>query len=210
MKRTSILITLIAALMAIPLTATASPLPITIDFSQTVTTDITLPNHYAIINSVIFDYDNTNALINGNFAGAAQVDSTGVTGDTGITIGQNELSNLLEINFVNRPVPQIYKLNIIFNLIGMTKDDPLGAFADFSLLGNFVNHLDVAVLMAQPSGVFVYTGPAFDLIQLSFTTDASKFHISEITYAPVPEPGTIVLVAAGLLGLGVLRRTRKI
>ncbi len=207
MKRMSILVTLIAALIAIPLTAIASALPITIDFSQTPTTDITFP-HSVTIDNVTFYYDNTPA---GN--GVAVVNSIGITGDTGAITNpgpsQVEANNVLTIDFTVTPIPQIYKLLVKFSLPGISKDDPSGAFADLFLLGAWVAHVDVPIFMADPNATVQYSGTAFDQIFLSFSADAPKFFVSEVTYTPVPEPGTIILVAAGLLGLGVLRRGKK-
>ncbi len=205
MKLTSILVTLIAALVAIPLTAAA--LPITIDFSKTATTDITLP-HTATVDQVTFAYDNTTAGF-----GTATVDTSGIVGDTGfLDPGPPvvEANNVLSIDFTATPIPQIYRLLINFHMPGMSTTDPYGSFADMFFLGVPVGHVDVEVQQGDVPASMLYVGPAFDKVFMSFSADAPKFYITEITYEAVPEPGTIILVAAGLLGLGVLRRSKKI
>jgi len=211
MKRITVLITLIAVLVALPITVVA--LPISIDFSSVPAPpgfiDITNTQGNVPGDPVSFYYDNTPA---GGF-GTAQINLGGITGDTGILDPGPppiEFNNTLAVDFTGAPIPEIMKLLVRFSLPGMTLDDSFGAMADFYYLGDFVNHVDVEVLQADPNGTIQNTCSfIFDYVIISFSTDAPTFQISEITYEPVPEPGTIILVAAGLLGLGGLRFARR-
>jgi hypothetical protein len=206
MKQKSLLITLVAALLALPLTAGA--LPVSVNFAQVTTPiDITLPAT-GTVDQVTFSYDNSPA-----GGGSAEVNSSGIIGVTGILDPGPppfERNNTLIIDFTGTPIPQIYYLLVTFSLPGMTADDPFGAMADLFYQGAFVSHVDVPVFQADPNGTITSAGPIFDTAFLNFSSDASLFLITDVTYEAVPEPGTIILVAAGLLGLGVLRRTKKI
>ena len=212
MKRISILITLIAALVVMPLTALA--LPVQIQFSNVGGTPIDITNTSGNVpgDPVVFSYDNSPA----SGFGTASITSGGITGDTGILDPGPppiEFNNTLTIDFTGAPIPVIMNLLVTFSMPGMSVNDPFGVMADFFNLGGgvgWVDHVDVPVTIASPNGILQYTGPnLFDYVVINFSTDAPFFEITDVTYEPVPEPGTIILVAAGLLGLGGLRFARR-
>jgi hypothetical protein len=47
-------------------------------------------------------------------------------------------------------------------------------------------------------------------IAFNFLNDPSVFHLDNVDVAPVPEPGTIVLLSAGLFGLCVYGKRRNV
>lgn len=73
------------------------------------------------------------------------------------------------------------------------------ALQDLSQLGSGT----VSATLLSPSSVIISFGA------LSFTSDAFPSFDLQLTLAPVPEPASIALFAAGLVGLAALRRRQR-
>jgi hypothetical protein len=63
---------------------------------------------------------------------------------------------------------------------------------------------DVAAASGTTNYVNIYDLPSYDTVILS--TTSSSFAADNIAIGTVPEPGTLALLGAGLLGLGIIRR----
>ena len=53
---------------------------------------------------------------------------------------------------------------------------------------------------------FSYQGSPFGVADLLFAAEADSFTMNTVSYVPVPEPMSFMMLASGLLGLAVLRR----
>ncbi len=54
-----------------------------------------------------------------------------------------------------------------------------------------------------------YTSSGFDIAYVQFHDFGDYYTLDDISYNPIPEPGTLMLLGTGLLGLGVFRFRRK-
>lgn len=78
-----------------------------------------------------------------------------------------------------------------------------GVLSDFSSIdADFLPYDPADPISGMAAGLFAYSGPAFDHAELYFWPDAQLFTMDGVSYQPVPEPATFVLLALGLLALG--------
>ena len=83
------------------------------------------------------------------------------------------------------------------------------AYLGGSLVSSFVNAVPIANDAATTGLFWGFDGVVFDRLEISHTT--AGFGIDNLSYtSTVPEPGTVGLVATGLIGLlGVTSRRRR-
>jgi len=169
---------------------------VTVDFSVlgSDVVDITTPNPGYTLNGITFLYDNfgTTDLP----LPSAQVSHNGISG---------AYNGLLEFNFNNLA----QSLNFHFSI------DPAASYSvDNGLLISITNdsndvYISGMSTQSDGTGVFSFTGDAFDQAAIYFPFNGEIFSVNNITYDPVPLPPTMLLLGSGLLGMAGWRRFRK-
>lgn len=203
MKRTALIFSLIISLVIIPLSALA--IPIHLDFG-TSTLDIT--NQTQTIDSIDFSYTPENlgsefAFINPLVPPFGPM--TGISGNTGASGNSH-----LDIDFTAAPLTQLQYLLITFDLPGLTIYDGSEIYIIFYSGGGYSEEYGMSLTDPATGGTLAhYTTSPFDAVSIYFTMDAPIFQITDIAYDMVPEPGTIILFASGVLGLGAVRLFKR-
>lgn len=204
-----VLIIMVSLLTQVALAGTALALPVSVNFGNLIESkDITIPNPSVTVNGIEMTYDE---FINGT--GFAVVDSAGIYGTTGGT---------LLFNFITAPATS---LEMNYSLLDAVTDPQSARISDgltalFFGGGNYLGHVSTpadffAYDPMDPTfgwafGTLSFSGPMFDQVAMLFSPDASLFTIDSVTYEPVPEPATFILLAVGLLGIGVWQYRKRI
>lgn len=203
MKKTTLAISLIIALVVIPISALA--LPVHVDFGSALL-DIT--NQTQTVDSINFNY--IPELLGSDLAFINPADPpygplTGIAGNSGAT-GNSEL----QLDFAAVPVTELQYLLITFNLPGLTVYDGGEIQVFFYNAGSMFEGYSMSLADPITGGTLEhYASMPYDAISIYFTMDAPIFEITDIAYDKVPEPSTIILLTSGLLGLGILRITKR-
>ena len=209
MMKRALLGLLLAAQFAVAGGALALTIPVNFNLVNG-TVDITNPNPPVLIGDVGIGYDEQGAGTTAFVSDSTGTYGAGIHGGTGIIAPGPppvELNAAVQLNFVTAPILP-YILHLGFILDGPAMTDPIGLAAYFTLQNNYVAYLELPVTLNTPT-TYDFPVGVFDYVTLYFTADASLFHITDLAYDPVPEPSTMVLLASGLLGLGVLRFARR-
>jgi len=167
-----------------------------------VSVDITIANNPAgyTASGLTFRYEDF-----GNTADFALVDPAGIFGT---------VAGALLFDFVTPATA----LGFNFSLLEVVLADPQanqvpdalavlffsgGIFSDFrTAAADYLAYDPADPTLGFASGAFAYSGPAFDHAELYFWPDAQLFTADSVSYRPVPEPATFVLLALGLLAFG--------
>ena len=208
---------MIILLVQIVVVGTALAVPVNLDFTSAPAPDIDLTTTTFTLNGVTISYEgdgspNDFAHVGpSQFTGNSGPELAGIIGNTGgkLIFDFTTSATALNIGFTLleavSTTPQVSDALITLyfydngNLLGITTTP-----ADF-----FASDPAADPTLGLASGILAYSGTAFDHTELFFSTEAPIFAIENMSYEPVPEPGTIVLLAVGLIGLGVLRFKRQ-
>lgn len=185
------------------LVATGAAMAVTVDFSGVITTDIT--NSSYPIGGISFRYD--------DFASGVDFATIGPSGIFGTTGG-------VLVSDFSTPATA---LNVGFSLLDAVSTGPQipdaltalfysgGTFLDFVSVAADFSAYDPTVdpTFGLAIGTLAYSGPAFDQALMYFSLDAPFFTVDSVSYQPVPEPGTFLLLVSSLIGLGSWRIFRR-
>jgi hypothetical protein len=166
-----------------------SPLGTSTPFSLTrggLTADFTAhPGTFLVANPAIF------ATLSGNLLG--DIDAT---------------SNTLEILFDQ--LINSASLRFAQNDLSNTSNLTMNVFNGGAIVGQVISAGTISPGFLFPEGVLSFAGGPFDRLVL-FTDLATDFAIDDLQIGPsvVPEPGAVVLLATGLLALGVVAARRR-
>lgn len=205
MKR---LLVIMAVLAQIVVAGAAFAAPVTVDFSTIAVDppgffDITTggtPGSYTL-DGITFSYDNFESVLD-----TATIYELGVFGSTGGSLMFDFASPATALRF-DFSLPGVFDpvlgaLQVItFSMDGI--DLGYSVSADATGLSSF----------GETAGVLDFANGPFNKAQMFFTTDVLTFSIDSLSYEPavaaVPEPGMLMLLAAGLFGLAGARRTGR-
>lgn len=204
MKRIFAIVSLLALVFV---AGAALAAPVTVDFSVLGINSIDItrssnPNGYTL-NGVNFWYDNQ-----GSAADTASVDASGIFGTT---------NGLLAFDFAAPATA----LNFDFSLLGATGSLDDGLFIMFKNGGNDVADMLIPATFipydpndltqgGDAMGTLSYSGAAFDQAQMYLSLGAPYFSVSNLSYEPVPEPGSLMVLGSGVVGLlGLMRRRAR-
>ncbi len=145
----------------------------------------------------LYDYSGEDPL-------AAWLSNTGIFGDTGPAL-QFDFGLTNPTGLANSLLVDYTLLNVPFDPSSPPDLVTDALFVMFDT-GDFVS--SNAAFVADSNGVgtatgqLSYQGPAFSqALLLFYSPPTSFFDVSAVSYSPVPEPGTLVLLASGILGM---------
>jgi hypothetical protein len=142
---------------------------------------------------------------------AVKMGGTAHTGTSGLNEGQNGSEGTLTQTLLATTAGTTYEITVWFQSIQNRAGQP----SDFNV--TFGGHEGIDLI--NP-GVVAYTVPytafSFDAVAagagtplvLGFRNDSSFDQIDDISVVPAPEPSTLLLLGAGLLGFGLVRRRK--